>query len=794
MPKHVTVSDLTSTKYDSITVSTLNTADDGFAAGVRAVDSRRTKPFGTNNETTMGTMMFGENLYAYSSGPQIIASSSDGYSWRLGPSNGAAVLLRGEIEMLIGPSGTIFAMERNCGTAATFAEFGIDGAVLPNRSQIYYQASGFFGVDPEAVVVSGSSIIIGGLMNAPYVGPTRVLIYSHDNLASTGQNASVVAAAVVTPGDDFFFTKAVVHNGQPMLLSWDGTVGSGSVMHGVEFPGTPTRYPIQASVVPYDAVSDSGTLYIIGYNTGTMVAYAATSADGQTFVTSTMVADFPAKKLVKHSGSWWAFGYNAALSSTVYSTSSDFATWSATGSLPELDFAIRGAHSHSGSLCVIAADSRVARLVTGSWTLPMTKAALVLNADDGTHISSTLMVHQTLDVVGMTMMSGALEMAPYQGISLRGGVGPNVPDFSGAINQTTLGNSSLYVVGEWQSEVQLESFPWHKADIDFQTEELQGVSGTYDEAKGHARLRMRTGWENGYDHGWEVNVYGTQWTDDPGADKIVDVRTIPTTMSFRRGLEMTASMNLVGNISTKNGVNIRGPISYTLLSDWLDNPSITGTLTAFTSSAVPGTWYYLASGTTPPIVVTNSLDVLDPLSGNTATKLTFSASAGLYRNSVVQKIGGLIGGVDYSASLQIYATGTIQQIAILIVDSIDNVNATVIGGGAVASDNAWVPVTMSWTQPAGSSSYIEIGTSVANGQELMWTEGPVYIDELSIYGNTTGTQSVAIMSGAVEIKQVLNLSDYNNPSPTNGDVWLSGNNILVRLTGTTFKVQLAAYP
>jgi len=50
------------------------------------------------------------------------------------------------------------------------------------------------------------------------------------------------------------------------------------------------------------------------------------------------------------------------------------------------------------------------------------------------------------------------------------------------------------------------------------------------------------------------------------------------------------------------------------------------------------------------------------------------------------------------------------------------------------------------------------------------------------------------VTGAVRLTTVLNLQDNPNSSPTDGDVWMSGSDILVRITGSTYKMSLAAYP
>jgi hypothetical protein len=62
---------------------------------------------------------------------------------------------------------------------------------------------------------------------------------------------------------------------------------------------------------------------------------------------------------------------------------------------------------------------------------------------------------------------------------------------------------------------------------------------------------------------------------------------------------------------------------------------------------------------------------------------------------------------------------------------------------------------------------------------------------LRIHGELTAS---SLSASHVKIDQVINLADYDNPSPNNGDLWLSGTDLLIRITGSTYKVNLSAYP
>lgn len=71
--------------------------------------------------------------------------------------------------------------------------------------------------------------------------------------------------------------------------------------------------------------------------------------------------------------------------------------------------------------------------------------------------------------------------------------------------------------------------------------------------------------------------------------------------------------------------------------------------------------------------------------------------------------------------------------------------------------------------------------------------------EMVIFGATSSFNTDVNVSGAltastIVLSSVLNLADYANPSPADGDVWRSGSDILVRITGSTYRMQLAAYP
>jgi hypothetical protein len=50
------------------------------------------------------------------------------------------------------------------------------------------------------------------------------------------------------------------------------------------------------------------------------------------------------------------------------------------------------------------------------------------------------------------------------------------------------------------------------------------------------------------------------------------------------------------------------------------------------------------------------------------------------------------------------------------------------------------------------------------------------------------------ITGALRITDVFNFKDIQNATSASGDIWMSGTDVLVCITGTTYKMTLAAYP
>ena len=547
MPTHITVPELTSSYFPTLNATWFNTADDGFGAGFRAVDSRRKSPFNLELQTGLKAVVDPDGrIVQHGLVDHRNAFSYNGTAWATSSANafrpytGGGVFVRGVDGTYIWFDGS------NQGESVRFDSLGVGtGSTGWETGAIQFRYGVFFGVVTQAALASGSdTYIIGGRAPSFYGGGSNLFLCNmnlqNPTSISNGRLKFEMGTAAVTVADGAakteFFTTAITSGTAPLFFFYSPESGSSYVTNAQTY----NTVPMISGYVPYDVTVVSGNIYTVGFNPTTSASYAVRSTNaGATWTSASIDTPF-ATNIVYHAGEFYAFGYDPILANAYYCTSADAITWSTASSVGDPGNSPISTISLSDKLWMFGSTSYMAHLSGGQWYYPMTRAALEFIANDGTHVSSSLTAHQNLDVVGQVNVSGAFWMdVNANQARFDGGQGAALPEWSGTIPIeraiTVLDNYGLSVISPYESRVELQSFPWNKGSVDIKASE--GYSGSISSdttSYGEVRVRLRAGWDDNGDIGVDTRVYGTLHPDFPRS--IVEDVTVPMTINYVSGV------------------------------------------------------------------------------------------------------------------------------------------------------------------------------------------------------------------------------------------------------------------